>query len=62
MLGKIADDLGGDTDAGRARSRAEWAAYLNNRLLIGTLYNVLCGVAGATAGSLVIRLCASLST
>jgi hypothetical protein len=61
MLGKIPDDLGGHTDAERTRSRAEWAAYLNNRLLIGTLYNILCGVAGAAAGWLVIRLCASLS-
>jgi hypothetical protein len=62
MLGKIPDDLGGYTDADRTRSRAEWAAYVNNRLLIGTLYNVLCGIAGAAAGWLVIRLCASLST
>jgi len=61
MLGKVPDDLGGDTGTGRARSRAEWAAYVNNRLLIGTLYNVLCGVAGAAAGRWVIRLCACQS-
>jgi hypothetical protein len=57
MLGELDEKLGGENPTDRARSRTEWGAFITNRFLIGTLYNVLCGVIGAVAGWVVIRLC-----
>jgi len=56
LVEQLPEDFGGNTDGERVHTRVECAAYLNNRFLIGTLYNVLCGIAGAAAGWLVGRL------
>ncbi|HSE92107.1 MAG TPA: hypothetical protein VLF19_02280 [Methylomirabilota bacterium] len=48
-------DVWGATPTARARSKVDWGAYLNNRFLIGTLFNVLCGVVGAAIGWFVLR-------
>ena len=56
LVEQLPEDFGGNTDGERMHTRVECAAYLNNRFLIGTLYNVLCGIAGAAAGWLVGRL------